>query len=81
MNDSFDNPSEKLVAFLNDGSTTLQLVNSDMMTEDGGAYPAEHGESIADHWVFALTIPKYSDHLYWAIVPRDGEPAYNYGFN
>ncbi|MEC9466729.1 MAG: hypothetical protein VX834_13145 [Myxococcota bacterium] len=81
MSDGYDYPGEQLIEFFNDGSTKLQLVNSDMMDAEGGAYPAEHGESIADHWVFALSIPQYSDHLYWAIVPRDGEPAYNYGFN
>ena len=43
---------------------------------------AEHGESVVDNWVFFLTIDELSDHLYWAIVDRQGVVAtYNYGFN
>jgi hypothetical protein len=43
---------------------------------------AEHGESVVDNWVFFLTIDELSDHLYWAIVDRQGVTAtYNYGFN
>ena len=43
---------------------------------------AEYGESVVDNWIFFLTIDDMSDHLYWAIVDRDGVNAtYNYGFN
>ena len=43
---------------------------------------AEHGEPVDANWVFFLTIDELSDHLYWAIVDRQGVVAtYNYGFN
>lgn len=33
-------------------------------------------------WIFRMKIPSLSDHIFIAIVPRDGSvPAYNYGFN
>lgn len=44
-------------------------------------FPPEEGEKVADNWIFMLMLPELSDHLYWAIVPRDGKRAYCYGFN
>ena len=42
----------------------------------------EMGESPRDSWIFKLKIPNLSDHLYWAVIDRDGlNPVYNYGFN
>ena len=81
MSDMFEDPSAKLLAFLNDGSTRISLVTTDAGRDDHGAYPAEHGESVENNWVFALTLPEFSDHLFWAIIPRNGEEPYNYGFN
>lgn len=44
--------------------------------------PPEEGESVDLNWVFSLYLPTLSDHLYWIIVPREGEmEAYVYGFN
>ena len=49
-------------------------------------YPAEYQESIEDNWVFFLSMPELSDHLYWAVVQRfrsseGGVIVSNYGFN
>ena len=46
------------------------------------AYPPEDGESPRDSWIFSLSIPTLSDHLYWVIVDKLGRRApYVYGFN
>jgi hypothetical protein len=45
-------------------------------------YPPEQGESLQDNWIFFLSVPTLSDHLYWVIVDRKGQTApYLYGFN
>ena len=45
-------------------------------------YPPEEGEKVDDNWVFFLSLPTLSDHLYWVIVNRNGEKdPYLYGFN
>ncbi len=42
----------------------------------------EGNELVEDNWIFVLSLPDLSDHIYWAIVDRTGEkPAYAYGFN
>jgi len=42
----------------------------------------ENRESVDENWIFVLSLPDLSDHIYWAIVDRTGEkPAYCYGFN
>ena len=63
-----------LLDYLNRPSATLNLV----------AFPktAENGETVDKSWIFFLTIDEMSDHLYWAIVNRQGiQATYNYGFN
>jgi hypothetical protein len=48
----------------------------------GDEHQAERGESVRQAWIFKMKLPHLSDHLYWAIVDRDGQrPVYNYGFN
>lgn len=42
----------------------------------------EHGESVANNWIIRLKIPTLSDHIFWAVVERNGKVLpYNYGFN
>jgi hypothetical protein len=42
----------------------------------------ENRETVEDNWIFVLSLPDLSDHIYWAIVDRTGEkPAFAYGFN
>ena len=42
----------------------------------------EQGESVAENWIFRLTLGDLSDHIFWAIVDRQAvRPTYNYGFN
>ena len=63
-----------LIDHLNRSSASISLVPI--------GQTAEYGESVTDNWVFFLTIDELSDHLYWAIVDRQGVSAtYNYGFN
>ena len=44
--------------------------------------PPENGETVEDNWIFQLSLPTLSDHVFWAVVPRDGgKRAYCYGLN
>jgi len=75
--------NEKLREFLVQGSIRL-LPNEDWSDYDReyDYFPPEEREPAADNWVFFLKLPTLSDHLYWVIVPRDGQQdAYIYGFN
>jgi hypothetical protein len=72
--------AEKLRSYLNDHGTFTLLPQQEGAPDNGLAFPKD-GEQVADHWVFALTIPQLTGHTYWGIVHRDGKrPAYNYGF-
>ena len=45
-------------------------------------YPPEEGERVEQNWIFFLSLPTLSDHLYWVIIDRVGEKeGYVYGFN
>lgn len=44
-------------------------------------YPPENGEKVSDNWIFNLTLDELSDHLYWMVIPRNGDAPYVYGFN
>ncbi|WP_445384199.1 hypothetical protein ACT6NV_09315 [Robiginitalea sp. IMCC44478] len=60
----------------------LPLVDWENRDQDFGFFPPEEGESAQENWVFYLSLPTLSDHLFWIIVPRDGQSeAYVYGFN
>lgn len=42
----------------------------------------EHGEKTNQNWVIQLKISTLSDHIFWAIIERNGKISpYNYGFN
>lgn len=42
----------------------------------------EHGESPIKNWIFHISIEDLSDHLFWAVVSKDGlSKTYSYGFN
>ena len=79
--DEFENGDAKLKEYLNDPASKISLVQADERMDGASWYPAEHGESVEKNWIFALRIPGFSDHLFWAIIPRNGEAPYNYGFN
>jgi len=67
---------------LNRPSTRLALVELSDFLDTTKVYPPEHGESLKDYWIFFLTIPDFSDHLFWALVSRTNpSQVYNYGFN
>ena len=44
-------------------------------------YPPENGENTQDNWIFNLYADELTDHIYWMIVPRNGEAVTVYGFN
>lgn len=62
--------------YLNDQNSVLQLLS----LNDEKMMPI-YGEKHDNQWLFLLKIPHLSDHLYWAIVSRNGDTVYNYGFN
>lgn len=72
---------QKLREYMRQGVLTL-IPEFDPNDEDLDFNPPENGESIQENWVFSLSLPTFSDHIYWAIVDRAGQAAtYNYGFN
>lgn len=74
---------EKLQEFLQSGQLSL-LPKLDWENDDTefDFNPPEERESAELNWIFTLYLPTLSDHLYWVIVPRDGETAaYIYGYN
>ena len=78
-----DKIMEHLREYLQQGELRL-LPNEDWNDYDAefDFNPPEERESADLNWVFSLYLPTLSDHLYWIIVPRDGETeAYVYGFN
>jgi hypothetical protein len=68
-----DDPYPMLIEHMNRPGTTLHLL--------GPADHVEEMEEVSDHWILRLDIPSWSDHAYWAVVPRNGDAPYNYGFN
>lgn len=44
--------------------------------------PPEDREPSRENWIFSLSLPALSDHIYWAVVDRTAQrETYNYGFN
>lgn len=74
--------SSTLFNLLNRPSTIFGLVSAIDFADTTLIYPPEHGEQLSEYWVFYLSVPDYSDHMFWALVSRSN-PAdvYNYGFN
>jgi OOP family OmpA-OmpF porin len=75
--------TEHLREFLQQGELRL-LPNEDWSDYDAefDFNPPEERESGDLNWVFSLSLPTLSDHIYWIIVPRSGEEeAFIYGFN
>ena len=68
-------PTERVRCFMNQPGSRVELI------VPGGPHQAEHGENLGENWLFFLDLPALSDHLYWAVVPRDGGDVGNYGFH
>ncbi len=69
----------KLIELINNGGS---LCMPDIEGASDKCAHAEEGEGVEKNWIFLLQIPELSDHMFWAVVPKDGkEPVYNYGFN
>lgn len=74
-----DQHKTKLIELINTGGL---LCMPDIEGASEKCFHAEEGESAEKNWIFLLQIPELSDHLFWAIVPKDGKgKVYNYGFN
>jgi len=74
-----DQQYAKLIELINRGGS---LCMPDIERALDSCFYAEEGEDVDKNWIFLLQIPQLSDHLFWAIVPKDGkEKVYNYGFN
>lgn len=67
--------------YFEQGTLTLLPIDPEDSDEEFPVNPPEEGESVEENWVFELSLPTLSDHIYWAIVPRNGSQAYHYGFN
>lgn len=63
-----------LHSFLNDGHSTLELITPE------SRFPPEYGEKIEENWLFLLKVNRFSASLHWAIVPRNGDAVFNYGY-
>ncbi len=73
---------DKLRAYLASGQ--LWLVPHGVEPDESADFdfePAENRETTIDNWICYLSLPELSDHLYWTIVPRNGDQPYLYGFN
>lgn len=72
-----------LKGYLNRPTARLALIRMADFDEDTQQFiPPEHGETLEDGWAFGLHIGDFSDHGYWAIVPRPSpSTGYIYGFN
>lgn len=70
---------ELLIDYFNREGTSLVLLEEG---KEGRGYAPERGEDLKKNWVFSLTIPTLSDHIYWIVVSREAPfKAYVYGFN
>ena len=70
---------QKLIELINSGGT-LCMPDIDGASEK--CFYAEEGEDVERNWIFLLQIPELSDHMFWAVVSKDGkEEVYNYVFN
>jgi hypothetical protein len=70
---------QTLKEYFNRESTELVLLEEGI---EGRGFAPERGEDLKKNWVFSLTIPSLSDHIYWIVIDReDLRKAYVYGFN
>lgn len=79
MAEGYEDAHKQLHALLSHPATFFALVSQNPLAP---IFPAEHGENLEDNWIFFFKAPRFSDHLYWIIVNRQGKKeSYNYGFN
>ncbi|MFN7120213.1 MAG: hypothetical protein ACK4TA_25715 [Saprospiraceae bacterium] len=74
--------ADKICEYLNENSY-LALHPLRALTADEELFSQpENGEAVEQNWIFQLSLRNLSDHLFWAVTSRSGEPpTYNYGFN
>jgi len=76
--------NDKIKKYLNEGVIYLVPENIHQLDPDDyeEVYPPEQGERVENNWVFMLSLPTLSDHIFWSIVERSGKnQTYSYGFN
>lgn len=58
----------------------LVLLPGNMKSEPAlPSFPSPfHNESLAENWFFGLELFDITDDIYWVVVPRNGDKAYNY---
>ena len=66
---------------MNQHYTYIYLVPNRARLSTDPWFPPELSESIEENWVFFMTGDAELNALFWAIVPRNGEPVYNYGYD
>jgi hypothetical protein len=76
-----DGTGDTLPLYMNQDYTYIHLVPNRARLSMETWYPPEFGESIEENWVFFMTGDAEMNALFWAIVPRNGEPVYNYGYD
>ncbi|MBC7531233.1 MAG: hypothetical protein H7318_06610 [Oligoflexus sp.] len=71
---------DSLIDYFNRVGTELVLLEEGK--KGGRGFAPERGEDLKMNWVFSLTIPSLSDHIYWIVVAKEPPyKAYVYGFN
>jgi len=72
-------------AVLDQATSYFGLVHLDPpASEDDPSYGLHRPpgqDDLRQAWVFYLVTEETYDHGHWAVVPRDGDRAFNYGFN
>lgn len=71
----------KLKEQLKNKRSEFRLLTEKDFADESALLP-EHGETPETNWIFRVRMPALTDHIYFAIVPKDSaEAAYIYGFN
>ena len=59
-----------------------QLNEGNVETFEFTYAPPPGRESLSENWIFGLSLPTFSDHIFWGLVDRSGKtPAFHYEFN
>lgn len=71
-----------LMHFWHKPKSSMALIGRTNQDNRSNCFMPERGEHIEDNWLFCVRLPELSEHLFWAIVPRNRiQAAYNYGYN
>lgn len=77
----YEDVQAKLAEHLKNDASEFRLLTAKDFADDTAFLP-EHGEKLDRNWIFRVRMPELTDHIFFAIVPKDaGLHAYVYGFN